>query len=137
MKVHDNSAFRWVVVILWPNVNFFKTKGLVAFPSGSVGFADFEKNHPFTCLRQHGEQRRGYALPAMLRGDGEVQNLDLVGRDVPGYQESNDVAGQFGDGYIISRGVPRGGFGTGLLNRGDGHTVVVSGGTDKHYFLGA
>ena len=137
MKVHDNSGFRGVGVVSSSAGNFFESNGLVEQTRARIGFADLQENHPFMGCEQRLEERLRHARPPSPRRDRHVQDLDFIGRDVPGNEKSDDLAVKVCNRNVISRRIPAGRLGAGGLDGRDRGAVILASGSDDHYFLGA
>lgn len=113
-------------VVTWANSDLFPAEFAVKGESGQVVGGDFEKEFAWGGLGEVTKKRGSDAAMTQGRIDGEVQDFDFGGsRGAPGAEsggfagrkrEENAVVG------IIAHG-PLGGFGTRLLDAGDGGIV--------------
>ena len=136
MKVHDNTSIGGVGVVLWTAANICKSKGLIEIASRQIGLANLQKHVSPSVFQEPLEKLPADALPPVLRCDREVEDFDLVGRGAAHRQKPGHLAPEHRNRDLVTARVPRRGFRTGALNRGDRVTVLGACGAD-HYFLGA
>lgn len=137
MKVHDNTGFQGVRIVLRSPAKYFKSNSFVEPSSGPVGLANLEKDPIAHVCEERRNELSCDPFSTACRSNGEIQDLHFIGRDTAGDEKSDDLAVELGDRHVISRGIPGGRLGTGALDRGDGIAVAVDCGAEEHYFFGA
>lgn len=119
MKLKNNTAFTWGLIILLPNANLLKSHRLIDVSSGPVGLPDLEKDRPGGLRQQCCQKVSPYALTAEFRRHRQVQKLPFVVRHLAANQEPRDALASDRDPKIVLRvlgNIPPGRLRTGFLD---------------------
>ena len=91
MKLHNNSWFGGVLIVVGPHANFFKLQGLIERTGSSVGWPDLEKNRALESFEIGSNQRAPDALTPVLGCDSQVQKLVFTRQQCTSDEEAGDV----------------------------------------------
>src|SRR5689334_19361636 len=93
MKLHDNSRFDGVVIVVPPYANLFKSQVLVELSRTLVRRPHLQVNVPLEILHTRPKQTLRDTFSPVFGGDRHVQNLTLViGQPAPDQEPSHRAA---------------------------------------------
>ena len=107
MKLHDNTGFEGVVIVLRPSINLLKSQGLIELTGRSVRLANLQENCIPQSSQENSQKGAPDALAAMLRGYGEIEDLAFIRRDPAHRHKARDRAIEDGDPEIVRQVIAR------------------------------
>src|ERR1700728_500326 len=127
MKVHDNSRFTSIVIVLRSAPGFIQTEIFVEVASGGVGFANFQPQIAGMPGSQFGKQSPANTVPPEICMDRQAQQLRLALHHSPHYGESDNALSASRHDEIVDQilaDVPLGCFGGYRLHSSDAGQIA-------------
>jgi len=107
MKLHDNSCFLGLVIVVLPHVNLLKSQVLIELPSIFVGGPDFQEYISLKSFQSRPEQAFREMFSAVLRRGCYVQDLALILRQTACDQEARNRSAGLSHPQLVVEIVPR------------------------------
>jgi len=135
MKLHDNSSFGGVVIVLSPYPDLLKSERFVESPGTAIGSAQFQVNGAGKAGADLLEQRPADPQPSVGRCDRQVEDLGFAFGHAPGNSETGYRTIAAGEQELVREvifGGPLCSLGTSGLDLRDARQILGTRAPDDH-----